>query len=212
MIKTIARELRSHAPFTLLGAVGGIIVAVVFIYTGVPKHVSEKLFWTFHPAHVLFSAFVTTAMYRRHGKRGIIATLIIGYVGSVGIGTMSDSLIPYLGEWLLGISDAHVHGHAHIGFIEMWWLVNPMAIIGILLGMLLLKTKFPHAVHVLLSTAASLFHILMAVHGEVSPLTLAIIPVILFIAVWAPCCTSDIVFPLLFTGKAPPCSCGHKHE
>jgi hypothetical protein len=28
---------------------------------------------------------------------------------------------------------------------------------------------------------------------------LALIPVFLFLAVWVPCCTSDIVFPMLLT-------------
>ena len=39
----------------------------------------------------------------------------------------------------------------------------------------------------------------MALGTEIDLLTLAIIPVFLFFAVWIPCCTSDIVFPLLFS-------------
>lgn len=208
MIKTIAKELKAHAPFTLLGAMVGVAVAMTFVYTGVPRHIAHKLFWTFHPAHVFFSALVTAAMYRRYGKGSVVATVIIGYVGSVAIGTVSDSLIPYLGEWLLGLPDSH----AHIGFIDMWWLVNPLAVLGVVVAMVWPKTKLPHAGHVLLSTGASLFHMIMAIGNHASPATMVLIPVILFFAVWAPCCTSDIVFPLLFTGKTPPCSCGHKHE
>jgi len=39
------------------------------------------------------------------------------------------------------------------------------------------------------------------------------LPVFLFLAVWLPCCTSDIVFPLLFvpSNQRPGCSCGHEH-
>jgi len=34
-------------------------------------------------------------------KCNLIILLVIGYIGSVGIATISDSLIPYLGEILL---------------------------------------------------------------------------------------------------------------
>jgi ABC-type glycerol-3-phosphate transport system permease component len=54
---------------------------------------------------------------------------------------------------------------------------------------------------VLISTWASLFHIIMAISLPVGWGTMAVIFLFLFLAVWVPCCTSDIVFPLLFTGK-----------
>jgi len=196
----IAYELRRHVPFTLLGALTGIIIAVLFIYTGMPRKVSLGMFRICHPAHVFLSALTTAAMYRLHAKRSLLATLIVGYVGAVGIGTLSDSLIPYLSELLLGIHDEHVHAHVHLGFIEEWYLVNPLALLGVAVACWRPTTKTPHAGHVLLSTWASLFHVLMAIGngGGVSVVTGLMIPVILFFAVWAPCCTSDIVFPLLF--------------
>ena len=122
---------------------------------------------------------------------------MIGYVGAIGIATMSDSLIPYLGEVLLGMPNKGVH----IGFIEKWWLVNPLAIIGVVLSYYWPKTKLPHAGHVLLSTWASLFHILMAKGDVVNLFSYGAIFLLLFIAVWVPCCLSDIVFPLLFVRK-----------
>ncbi|MHC4294269.1 MAG: hypothetical protein ACYSTL_01645 [Planctomycetota bacterium] len=203
VLGNIAHELKDHAPFTFLGALSGILIAVVFVYARIPERVSHVLFATFHPGHVFLSAVATTAMYRLHGKRSMLATLIVGYVGAVGIGTLSDSLIPYLSERLLELHDEHIDAHAHIGFIEEWYLVNPLAFAGIALACWRPSTKIPHAGHVLLSTWASLFHILMAMghDGTVSPLTLILIPLILFLAVWAPCCTSDIIFPLLFTSR-----------
>jgi hypothetical protein len=206
--RNIVEELKDHAPFTFLGALSGIVVAIVFVYARVPHRVSHGLFATFHPAHVFFSAFATTAMYRLHAKRSVLATLLVGYIGAVGIGTLSDCLIPYVSELFLGIHDQHVHAQAHIGFLEQWYLVNPLALLGIALASWRPHTKLPHAGHVLLSTWASLFHIMMAVghEGAVSILTLVLIPVVLFIAVWAPCCSSDIVFPLIFArpDKKPP--------
>ena len=42
---------------------------------------------------------------------------------------------------------------------------------------------------------------------------LAAIAVFLFLAVWIPCCTSDIVFPLLFAPQSgQPPKCPHHHE
>ena len=87
----------------------------------------------------------------------------------------------------------------HLGFIEKWWLVNPLALAGIAIAWFHPRTKFPHAGHVLLSTWASLFHMTMALGGRVDMLTMGLIAVFLFLAVWVPCCTSDIVFPLLFS-------------
>jgi len=71
------------------------------------------------------------------------------------------------------------------------------ATIGTLTG---LGTKYQHAVHVLISTLASLFY-LMA-FGVVDWLPMfPLVFVVLFIAVWVPCCASDIMFPLLFVRK-----------
>jgi len=193
----IATELKLHAPFTMFGTITGIIIMAAFIQFRVPREFSSALFWTTHPLHVLLSALVTTAMYRIHSQRNIIKIIIIGYVGSIGIATLSDSLIPYVGEWLLGLP----HRSIHLGFIEKWWLVNPLALGGIALGYVISHTKIPHAGHVLLSTWASLFHVLMALGKSVDVVTTILIAAFLFLAVWVPCCTSDIVFPLLWIHK-----------
>lgn len=193
----IATELRSHAPFTAFGTVTGIVIMAVFIQFRIPREISSTLFWTMHPLHVLLSAMVTTAMYRLHSKGSVIRIIIIGYVGSIGIATLSDSLLPFAGEWLLNLP----YRGLHLGFIEKWWLVNPLALAGIALGYVISHTKIPHAGHVLLSTWASLFHILMALGTSLDVVTTILIAVFLFLAVWIPCCTSDIVFPLLWIKK-----------
>lgn len=193
----IAAELRNHAPFTAFGTVTGIVIMAAFIQFQVPREISSTLFWMMHPLHVLLSALVTTAMYRLHSKGGILRMIIIGYVGSIGIATLSDSLLPFAGEWLLDLP----HRGVHLGFIEKWWLVNPLALAGIALGFVVSHTKIPHAGHVLLSTWASLFHILMALGTSIDVVRMILIAVFLFLAVWIPCCTSDIVFPLLWIKK-----------
>lgn len=100
-------------------------------------------------------------------------------------------------EWLLDLS----HRGLHLGFIEKWWLVNPLAFAGIGLGYLVSHTKIPHAGHVLISTWASIFHITMALGSTIDVVTAILIAVFLFLAVWVPCCTSDIIFPLLWVKK-----------
>jgi len=102
-MKHICRELKAHAPSTVFGALTGIAIMAVIVYAKVPRAASEALFWVLHPLHVLLSVLVTTGMHRLHGKRKLWSKVIIGYVGSIGIATLSDSIIPFLGEWLVGL-------------------------------------------------------------------------------------------------------------
>ena len=211
MLRAILKELRIHAPFTIFGAVTGILVLIAS--KGMPADVSYNIFYVLHPIHVLLSALVTTSMYEFHrcsagGKKcNLWMLLFIGYAGSIGIATLSDSVIPYLSEVLLQMPDRHIH----LGFIEKWWLVNPLALLGVGIAYFRPRTKFPHAGHVLLSTWASLFHILMAAGGQMSWYMYLAVFVFLFIAVWVPCCVSDIVFPLLFVGNKKAVAHHHTH-
>ena len=192
---TIGKELKAHVPFTIVGTLTGVAIMAVLLTAEVPRSLSASLFWTFHPIHVFLSALVTAGMYRIHGRGKLWAMIAIGYVGSIAIATLSDCIIPYVGECLLELPNKGIH----LGFIEKWWLVNPLAAAGIAVAYYWPRTKFPHAGHVLLSTWASLFHITMAMGGQPDMTRLAPVPVFLFLAVWIPCCTRDIVFPLLFS-------------
>jgi len=207
MLRRISHELKHHVPFTFAGTVVGAAIMIAMTFAKAPHEVSHVLFAIAHPAHVLLSAMVTSAMYRLHGRGKWWATAIIGYVGAIGIATLSDSLIPFVGEALLGLEHAHVHA----GFIEEWYLVNPLALAGVAIGYFWPKTRFPHAGHVLLSTWASMMHMMMA-GTELHAAKIAALTVFLFIAVWLPCCTSDIIFPLLFVPKALRPPCGHCHD
>jgi hypothetical protein len=193
----ITREMINHAPFTGFGTITGIVIMAFVFHLRVRPGVSETLFWVFHPLHVLVSAWATTAMYRLHAEKSRFRLILIGYVGSVGIATLSDSVIPFVGELLLDLPNKGLH----IGAIEKWWLVNTLAVIGILLGRSFPTTKLPHAAHVLLSTWASLFHMTMATAAHFDATMLVLVSTFLFLAVWVPCCMSDIVFPLLFHGR-----------
>jgi len=197
-MRQILRELKNHAPFTAFGAITGIVLIVVIILFNVLSQVtrvSSIIFYILHPAHVVLSAIATTAMYKLNRTDfKLLWGIIIGYTGSIVIATLSDSLIPYLGELLLNLPNRGIH----IGLIEEPLIINGAAFLGILIALLVPKTKFSHSGHVLLSTWASLFHILMAIGQTVSLIIIFPIFLFLFIAVWVPCCLSDIIFPLLF--------------
>ena len=198
MGKRIAKELKEHIPFTALGALTGIIVMVIVVLCNAPPHISDTIFHTLHPVHVLLSALVTTSMYMRYKKGKIWAVILIGWTGAIGIATISDALIPHLGGTLLQIE----MGKPHVPFIEHWW-INLFALAGIGIGYWRQTTRIPHFGHVLLSTWASLFYIMaFGIAADWIPL-LPFIFLILFLAVWIPCCMSDIVYPLLFLGKVP---------
>ena len=202
MLKQISKELKRHAPFTMFGAVTGIIVMALIVFFKVPKGASNALFYTLHPLHVVFSALATTAMYKLYGKGKLWVAILIGYTGSIGIATLSDAIIPYIGGGLL-----NVPMEFHMPFIETakmpfigiakWKIVNFAAVLGIVIGYLKPKTRFPHFGHVLLSTWASLFGFMAFGAANWIPL-LPCVFLFLFLAVWLPCCVSDIIFPLLF--------------
>jgi hypothetical protein len=227
----IVSELREHAPFTLFGAGTGILAMLLFAKA--PTEVSHGLFRVFHPVHVILAATVTASLYRLHEKsKGFLAILLVAYVGAVGTATLSDCVLPFFGESILGVSvptEAKVHSHGdgremsdeqeaesgrpaiHLGFIEDWYLVNPAAILGVLVAWWWPRTKLPHAGHILISTWASSFHILMNTHRELSALLLLGVFIVLFISVWLPCCFSDIIFPMFFV-RSPHLHIGHEHS
>ncbi len=206
MKSVILHELKHHGPFTLLGAA----LAVAFLFAlqrFVPEALNadraEALFEFSHPLHVVLSAMVTAAVYKNyrgkphHTKTGMFAIVLVGYFGSIGIATLSDCIVPYWGERILGLE----HAHAHIGIIEMPVIINLAALLGIGAAFFSSQTHFPHGGHVLLSTAASLFHIVRAQTEAFTATESALIALFLFLAVWVPCCLSDIVFPLVFIRK-----------
>jgi hypothetical protein len=239
-LQRILAELKNHAPFTLFGAATGILCMLLF--KGVGTEINHRLFQVFHPAHVVLSAIVTASMFKLHKKKTHFLTiLLVGYFGSIGVATLSDCILPFFGESLLGVAipvhaDLHSHDGAdshdheeleeahnhdenkehedasetesphirarlHLGVFEDWYLVNPAALLGIIIAFLWPHTKFPHAGHVLVSTWASSFHVLMNTHRELSIVMFIGVFVVLFIAVWIPCCISDIIFPLLFVNS-----------
>ncbi|MBE0537326.1 MAG: hypothetical protein IH624_16805 [Phycisphaerae bacterium] len=113
-MRHIGAELKGHAPFTFGGAVLGLAFMLVFKDIGRPA--AGVMFAIFHPAHVLLSAVVTAAMFKVHARKiNFWIVLSVGYFGAVGVATLSDSVIPFFGESILGVAiplhaDTHEHG------------------------------------------------------------------------------------------------------
>ena len=102
----------------------------------------------------------------------------------------------------------HNHEHGlHLGFIEQWYIVNPAALLGIIFAWYMPSSRYPHGVHVLISTWASSSHMLMNTTADITTTVLFGMFIVLFIAVWLPCCVSDILFPLLFVKGDIDISC-----
>jgi len=207
MLKSIGRELLHHIPFTATGAVAGIVAMVVISLFHVRSDISEALFYTFHPLHLLFSAIVTTALYRKHRNSPFWLTILICYAGPLVVGTLSDAIIPYIEGSAINITigfEIPFIETARMPFIGIpeWILVNAAVFIGIAIGYFKPSTRFPHMWHILISTWASLLYFTAFGTAAWLPL-LPLLFVFLFLAVWIPCCFSDIVFPLLWTGKEP---------
>lgn len=248
IVNHILQELKNHIPFTLGGAVLGVVFMLAF--SGVSLPVKQAFFMVAHPGHVLLSALVTASMFKLHSKfKSFLFLLIIGWTGSIGVATLSDIIIPhFFGTQLLGLNipvhqamhqhtdeqehslhtndtqpiehtcseHSHDSSHIHFAFIEHWYIVNPAAILGILIAWKFPNTKISHAGHILLSTWASCSYVLMTSAVPIDfALSMALV-LVLFISVWFPCCFSDIIFPLFFTGvdtKCPHClNISHRHH
>ena len=80
-IKHIGAELKGHAPFTIFGALVGIVFMLAF--QGLGKGAAGVLFSIFHPGHVVLSAMVTASLFSLHREvKNFLLVLVIGYVGS----------------------------------------------------------------------------------------------------------------------------------
>ncbi|MGD2108601.1 MAG: hypothetical protein PVI86_04330 [Phycisphaerae bacterium] len=218
-------ELREHVPFSVSAVAMGLIAAgVICVLSLGPEQALEAVetaehlghdhaehdhahsppqlfFHLFHPAHMLFSALATTAMFCRYEKK-VGKAVVIGLVGAIGVCGVSDIAMPHLSLILLGVKTPwHVCVYEHPG------LVLPFAVVGVFVGVaasggVIKSTIISHSLHVTASTMASIFYM-------VGPLGLVAwidglgkIFVFVVLAVMVPCCLSDIVFPLLMSRTA----------
>jgi len=201
---TIWKELRHHLPFTLsVSLLAGVLVALAFIFDLGSNVLLGNMFEVIHPAHVLVSAAATAAIYRKY-KKGVWVAGLIGIVGAILIGSISDVLLPWIAGNLFSLETS-----LHLPIAETPFLILGVAAIGSLVGIYIGLFRLNHSLHVFFSVFASLFY-LLAFSVEISVWAVLANSLIVFLVVYIPCCVSDIVFPILFIKK--PCKdCGHWH-
>ncbi|MCK4996866.1 hypothetical protein KAS08_01055 [Candidatus Pacearchaeota archaeon] len=193
---TILHELKHHLPFTLTSSIAaGILVAIFYLinktfFVGVVSNLFEIM----HPAHVFVSAMATAAIYNKY-KKSIPKSIFIGMVGAILIGSLSDVIFPWVAGNLFSL-----HTHFHLPIIEKTFFILGVAGIGAAIGSKWNLFNASHSVHVFISIFASLFY-LLTFSVEMNPLTVMLTSLIIFLAVYIPCCISDIIFPLLFVKK-----------
>ncbi len=212
-LKYILVELGHHLPYSIFGITVGLIAmgllsffAILMSAQSLLPVASSELFHVFHPAHVLISAVATTAMFAKHEKRMLKAT-IVGFIGSVTICAISDIFLPIVGGSILG-SEMFVH----ICILEEPGLVLPFAVIGVIAGLLVAKsfeksTQYSHSAHVFISSAASILYLIgFGLTDWIQ--SIGAVFLIIIVAVMIPCCASDIVFPLACVHR----DCDHSDE
>ena len=192
----ISHELKHHLPFTLTSSLSACaLVAILYLlnreyFVGIVS----GLFEVMHPAHVFVSAMATAAIYWKYNK-SVVKTTFVGISGAILIGSLSDIIFPWVAGNLFSL-----HTHFHLPIIEEPILIMGVALIGSVIGMSFGLFKFSHSIHVFLSIFASLFY-LLAFSVEMNVLSVLLISFLVFLAVYIPCCISDIVFPILFVKK-----------
>lgn len=210
-LKIIGRELIHHLPFSAVGVAAALGILLGLERLGGLHAPSKQYFHITHPLHIFLSAVVTTAIFWKYTHKWLKAVLV-GFFGVIPLCTLSDVGIPYFGGLLL-----HTPIALHLCIIEEPWLVLPACFAGIFLGIVLLAwverlTEVGHLAHVLVSSLASLLY-LVTFDLSLWQDSLWLVFGITVLAVWIPCCLSDIVFPILFIeGDEVHPGCHHHHH
>ena len=203
-LKIIKEELKHHLPLTLsISFIAGLLI--LFLSLAGQEYISfiEILFNVLHPAHILVSAAATSFIYYKY-KKSLLLSILVGVVGAIFVGTLSDVLFPWIFGNLFLLKTSF-----HLPFFENPFLILVMGIFGSLGGIYIGWFKFSHSAHVFLSVFASLFY-LLAFSVTINIWAVIATSIIVFLVVFIPCCISDIIFPILFIDK--PCKeCGHWH-
>ena len=201
-MKYVFVELADHLPFSIFGVAVGMVVvgmmtffAVLLQAEEILPEAAEEIFHVLHPVHILFSALASTAMFWKHEKRRLKASLV-GFFSSILICGVSDILIPFFGGMLIG-----EQMHFHLCLLKHPGLVIPFALVGVCAGLFVNRsvehsTIYSHSAHVLISSMASLLYLISFGVMEWTHMIGGVF-MITIIAVMIPCCASDIAFPVL---------------
>ncbi len=202
-LRHVFHELKEHLPFTIISSIAAMVIVGIMTFLeftlkeDIITQGSRNLFHIFHPVHILFSATATTAMFWRYEKR-LLKAIIIGVLGSILICGVSDVIIPYCSGFVFGMDFEF-----HICILDHPFIILPFVAIGIFVGIIAMErvektTFFSHSGHVFTSSMASMLYLIS--FGLVDWFDhVGSVFIIIILAVIIPCCSSDIVYPLLLT-------------
>ncbi|KAA3598495.1 MAG: hypothetical protein D8M57_17070 [Candidatus Scalindua sp. AMX11] len=172
------------------------VIGITLKERAIQSH-SQNLFHIFHPVHIFLSATATSAMFWRYEKK-LVKVAVIGFLGSILTCGISDVIIPFCSGMMLSNNFEF-----HLCLTDHPLMIFPFVTIGIFVGIIATekveKTScYSHSGHVFVSSMASILYLIaFGLTNWVSHV--GSVFVIIIFAVIIPCCTSDIIFPLLFT-------------
>lgn len=197
---TFWAEIVCHFPYAVFSVVLSMIILNLFSVAAVSKDIAHKLFHSFHFMHILFAGTGAILTFRRHSKN-LIGGILVGLAVPSIFCTLSDSLLPFLGGYYLGIDM-----HFHWCFVDHLGTILPFLFIGVINGYVLSNhsesdgifySRGSHFLHIFISSIASIFY--LAGYGFSNwDNYVGFIFVYLIFAVLVPCCMADIVVPIMF--------------
>lgn len=172
--------LRRSVSLAALAGALGLVLLLARGALGIPDTVAEILFVIVHPLHVFVAAATLSRLLARSGRFRPLPAAVIGYPLAIAITTAADSLLPYLGEWLLALPSRHVH----VGFVEIWWIVHPLAIAGTAAGLAAPRLPLRPPLVLVASVLPPLFDMMMAMWKPLDPAALVTIAAFTGLSVW----------------------------
>ena len=209
----ITAEFAHHLPYTIVGS----LISMAGVWWFGSQHLdngrsqllfqqARSSFHLFHPLHICLSAIATTSLFWRY-ERNPLRAIWVGIWGTALPCGLSDYVFPYIGGRLLGQPM-----ELHMCIIKEPQLFFSFLALGILGGFwaesrLRGSHLFSHGAHVLVSSAASLLYLVSFGFTSWMIDVQQVFPVfaIIVLAVWVPCCISDIIIPVATAHK------GHAH-
>ena len=159
---TIQEEFLCHFPYAILSVALSIIALSLLSYSGIKIKESRQLFHSFHFLHILFAGTGAVLAFRKFSKNKL-AALIVGLSVPTIFCTLSDSFLPFLGGWYLGLDM-----HFHWCFLKHLDIVVPFLVVGVINGfivgshkasMRLYYSASSHFLHIFVSSLASILYL-----------------------------------------------------
>lgn len=197
---TIQEELLCHFPYALFSVALSIIMLSLISYSGLKVKESRQLFHSFHFLHILFSATGAVLIFRKYSSNWYGALAIGCLIPSIFC-TLSDSLLPFIGGWYLGLEmQLHWCFFSHLSTVLPFLALgvfNGYVVSAHVLSQQLFYSTTSHFLHIFLSSLASLFYLVSYGFDHWNK-HMGFVFLTLIVAVLIPCTLSDIVIPMWF--------------